>query len=59
MVKFVPNTSMGISIVEAMRCGTSLPLEMRPMLDQPERLNKAFVRAGAGSVILETRGTAA
>ena len=34
---FVPNFSLGIPIVEAMRRGTSLPLEVHLMIDRPER----------------------
>jgi ribulose-phosphate 3-epimerase len=55
--RFVPNISLGIPIVEAMRRGTSLPLEMHLMILEPERYVEAFVQAGADIVIVHQEAT--
>jgi ribulose-phosphate 3-epimerase len=55
--RFVPNLSLGIPIVEAMRRGTSLPLEMHLMIQEPERHVEAFIRAGADIVIVHQEAT--
>jgi ribulose-phosphate 3-epimerase len=44
---FVPNLTMGPVIVEACRRATKLPLDVHLMIEQPERLLKAFRDAGA------------
>ncbi len=55
--RFVPNISLGIPIVEAMRRGTSLPLEMHLMIQEPERYVEAFIQAGADIVIVHQEAT--
>jgi ribulose-phosphate 3-epimerase len=55
--RFVPNISLGIPIVEAMRRGTSLPLEMHLMIQEPERYVEAFIQAGADLVIVHQEAT--
>ena len=50
--QFVPNISLGVPIVEAVRRATSLPLETHLMIQQPERHIETFVRAGADQVIV-------
>jgi ribulose-phosphate 3-epimerase len=55
--RFVPNISLGIPIVEAMRRGTSLPLEMHLMILEPERYIEAFIHAGADIVIVHQEAT--
>lgn len=55
--RFVPNISLGIPIVEAMRRGTSLPLEMHLMIQEPERYVETFIRAGADIVIVHQEAT--
>ena len=55
--RFVPNLSLGIPIVEAMRRGTSLPLEMHLMIQEPERYVEAFIQAGADIVIVHQEAT--
>ena len=50
--QFVPNISLGVPIVEAIRRATSLPLETHLMIQQPERYTETFVRAGADYVIV-------
>jgi ribulose-phosphate 3-epimerase len=49
---FVPNISLGVPIVEAVRRATSLPVETHLMIQQPERFIETFVRAGADHVIV-------
>jgi ribulose-phosphate 3-epimerase len=55
--RFVPNISLGLPIVEAMRRGTSLPLEMHLMIVEPERYVDAFIHAGADIVIVHQEAT--
>src|SRR4051794_16131503 len=44
---FVPNISIGLPILEAVRRVTSLPIDVHLMIDRPERYLDDFVRAGA------------
>lgn len=44
---FVPNLTIGPSVVAALRRVTSLPLDVHLMIETPERYLEAFVRAGA------------
>ncbi|HSF31220.1 MAG TPA: ribulose-phosphate 3-epimerase [Candidatus Tectomicrobia bacterium] len=55
--RFVPNLSLGIPIVEAMRRGTSLPLELHLMIQEPERYVESFIQAGADIVIVHQEAT--
>jgi ribulose-phosphate 3-epimerase len=55
--RFVPNLSLGIPIVEAMRRGTTLPLEMHLMILEPERYVESFIQAGADIVIVHQEAT--
>ena len=55
--RFVPNLSLGMPIVEAMRRGTSLPLEMHLMIQEPERYVESFIQAGADIVIVHQEAT--
>lgn len=50
--RFVPNISLGVPIVKAMRRGTRLPLEVHLMIEQPERYVDVFVQAGAEILIV-------
>jgi ribulose-phosphate 3-epimerase len=54
---FVPNYSLGIPIVEAMRRGTQVPLEVHLMIDRPERYTDAFIQAGGDLLILHQEST--
>ncbi len=54
---FVPNFSLGIPIVEAMRRGTNLPLEIHLMIERPERYTEAFIQAGGDLLILHQEAT--
>jgi ribulose-phosphate 3-epimerase len=44
---FVPNITIGVPVVAALRRVTKLPLDVHLMIDQPERYVDAFVEAGA------------
>lgn len=50
--QFVPNISLGIPIVKAMRRGTSLALEAHLMIEQSERYIEPFIAAGADILIV-------
>src|SRR3989337_1963922 len=44
---FVPNLTLGPSIVESIRKITSLPLDVHLMIEEPETYLKDFIKAGA------------
>jgi ribulose-phosphate 3-epimerase len=44
---FVPNITIGVPVVAALRRVTKLPLDVHLMIDQPERYIDAFADAGA------------
>ena len=44
---FVPNISIGIPVVQALRRVTGLPLDVHLMIERPIRYVEQFVRAGA------------
>lgn len=44
---FVPNISIGIPVVKALRPVTSLPLDVHLMIDRPIRYAEEFIKAGA------------
>ena len=44
---FVPNISIGIPVVQAIRPVTELPLDVHLMIDRPIRYVEQFVKAGA------------
>jgi ribulose-phosphate 3-epimerase len=45
--RFVPNISMGLPVVRALRAATKLPLDLHLMIVEPERYLEAFADAGA------------
>ncbi|MGQ0793529.1 MAG: ribulose-phosphate 3-epimerase [Deltaproteobacteria bacterium] len=49
---FVPNISMGMPVVAAMRRATSIPLESHLMIEKPERYIEAFIESGSDTVIV-------
>jgi ribulose-phosphate 3-epimerase len=55
--QFVPNLTMGPFIVAACRQITSLPLDVHLMIDNPERLVKAFAEAGATTLSVHVENT--
>ena len=44
---FVPNISIGLPVVKAIRGVTSLPLDVHLMIDRPIRYAERFIKAGA------------
>lgn len=54
---FVPNLSLGIPIVEAVRRATRLPVEVHLMIDRPERYVAEFARAGSDRIIVHQEAT--
>ena len=49
---FVPNISIGIPVVKAIRPVTQLPLDVHLMIDRPIRYVEAFIKAGADYVTI-------
>ena len=49
---FVPNLSIGVPIVEAVRRSTELPLDVHLMISDPARYVEAFAKAGANSLTI-------
>ena len=49
---FVPNITIGIPVVKALRPVTNLPLDVHLMIDQPIRYVEDFVKAGADYVTI-------
>lgn len=47
---FVPNITIGIPVVQAIRPVTALPLDVHLMIDRPVRYVEQFCRAGADIV---------
>ena len=47
---FVPNISIGIPVVKAIRPVTKLPLDVHLMIDRPVRYVEEFIKAGAVGV---------
>jgi ribulose-phosphate 3-epimerase len=45
--RFVPNLTIGPVVVEALRRGTGLPLDVHLMIEEPDRYIEEFARAGA------------
>ncbi len=49
---FVPNITIGIPVVQALRKVTALPLDVHLMIDRPIRYVEDFVKAGADIVTI-------
>lgn len=47
---FVPNLTVGLPVVAALRASTSIPLDCHLMIDDPDRWAPGYAEAGAGSV---------
>jgi ribulose-phosphate 3-epimerase len=54
---FVPNLSLGIPIVAALRKATRLPLDVHLMIENPEEFIEEFIRAGASRVLVHQEAT--
>ncbi len=49
---FVPYFAFGVDVVQAVRKITRLPIEVHLMIQQPDRYARAFVEAGADTLIV-------
>jgi ribulose-phosphate 3-epimerase len=54
---FVPNLSLGIPIVEAVRRAVEIPVEVHLMIERPERYVSDFSRAGSDRIIVHQEAT--
>jgi ribulose-phosphate 3-epimerase len=54
---FVPNISIGVPVVEALRKATRLPLDVHLMIENPELYISEFVHAGANRVLIHQEAT--
>jgi len=48
--RFVPNITVGPTVVKAIRASTSLPVDVHLMIAEPERYVDEFARAGADAI---------
>ncbi|MGI8643324.1 MAG: ribulose-phosphate 3-epimerase [Thermomicrobiales bacterium] len=55
--RFVPNISVGLPIVAAVRRATGLPVDVHLMIVEPERYVQAFVQAGATTLTVHVEAT--
>ncbi|MBI5561415.1 MAG: ribulose-phosphate 3-epimerase [Deltaproteobacteria bacterium] len=55
--RFVPNITIGPFIVEALRRGTRLPLDVHLMIEEPERYIADFAKAGASIITVHAEAT--
>ena len=55
--RFVPNITMGMVVVEALRRETDLPLDVHLMIVEPERYVERFIAAGADVVTIHAEAT--
>ncbi|MFI6812735.1 ribulose-phosphate 3-epimerase [Nonomuraea sp. NPDC050328] len=56
---FVPNLTLGLPVVEALRKATSTPLDCHLMIEDPDRWAPAYAEAGAGSVTIHAEAAKA
>jgi ribulose-phosphate 3-epimerase len=54
---FVPNISIGVPVVEALRKATDLTLDVHLMIEEPERYIDAFAEAGADMISVQQEAT--
>jgi ribulose-phosphate 3-epimerase len=55
--RFVPNITVGIPVVAALKKCTRLPLDVHLMIAEPERYVEDFVRAGAQILTVQAEAT--
>jgi ribulose-phosphate 3-epimerase len=56
---FVPNLTIGLPVVEALRKHTSLPLDCHLMIEDPDRWAVGYAEAGARNVTIHTEAVQA
>ncbi|MGA8112649.1 MAG: ribulose-phosphate 3-epimerase [Actinocatenispora sp.] len=54
---FVPNLTIGLPVVEALRKATDVPLDCHLMIDDPERWATGYAEAGARNVSFHAEAT--
>lgn len=55
--RFVPNISIGLPILETVRRGTTLPIDVHLMIVEPDRWIDRFADAGASSITVHAEAT--
>jgi ribulose-phosphate 3-epimerase len=55
--RFVPNITVGIPVVAALKKGTKLPLDVHLMIVEPERYVDDFIKAGADILVIQAEAT--
>ena len=55
--RFVPNITIGIPVVAALKKCTKLPLDVHLMIVEPERYVNDFVKAGADILVFQAEAT--
>jgi len=55
--QFVPNLSIGLPIVQALRGRVNIPLDVHLMITQPERFIEQFAAAGADLLVIHAEAT--
>jgi ribulose-phosphate 3-epimerase len=55
---FVPNITVGVPVVAALRRVTSLPLDVHLMISEPDRFLEAFASAGAAIITVHAEAIA-
>jgi ribulose-phosphate 3-epimerase len=56
---FVPNLTIGLPVVEALRQHAALPLDCHLMIDDPDRWAVQYAEAGAGNVTIHAEAASA
>ncbi|MFI0416925.1 ribulose-phosphate 3-epimerase [Spongiactinospora sp. 9N601] len=56
---FVPNLTIGLPVVEALRKAAGTPLDCHLMIEDPDRWAPAYAEAGAGSVTIHVEAAKA
>jgi ribulose-phosphate 3-epimerase len=56
---FVPNLTLGLPVVEALRKATQTPLDCHLMIADPDRWAPSYAEAGAGSVTIHAEASKA
>jgi len=54
---FVPNITMGPSIISSLRKMTKLPFDVHLMIDNPDRYIESFYKAGADIITVHAEAT--
>jgi ribulose-phosphate 3-epimerase len=56
---FVPNLTIGLPVVEALKKASPVPMDCHLMIEDPDRWAPAYVEAGAGSVTFHVEAATA